>query len=253
MTQEEKYRQEAEIFLNNIREARRYFRKHKPSVGYVGEHLLRQSLFNLIPPTYDICQGFVINKDELSRQCDIIIYKKSKSAIHKSFGEIKIVFSNYVVAVIEVKSSVSKKTFFSTINAFEQLEKLRVTNCFLFVYGILTCKSLYKWLFEYKYKTTNTEEYIVTESYLYDWPDIDWLPNAILALDANKYFSIGSISTYNGDWIGYVELEIKYIANASISCLQKFFESIIEKTEGSIKPMDINKYFIENGIELFRQ
>lgn len=253
MTQENKFRQQANVFLKRIREARKLFDKHLPSIGYAGEHILRQSLHSLLPQTFGICQGFVINEDKLSRQCDIIIYKKNRYAIHKSFGDLKVVNAEYTVSVIEVKSSISKKTFLSTIEAFKQLKDLRVTNCFLFVYGKLTSKSIKNCLFEHKITNTLTEEYIVTDSYLYDWSDKEWLPNAILALGANKYFSLGHLSTYNGNWVGYAALEIKDSNNGQISCLQEFFESITEIVGGKIKPMDIDKYAIGDGIVLFRQ
>jgi hypothetical protein len=136
--QEDQYRYKASIFLRRIIKARQLFDKHKPSIGFVGEYLLRNMLRSLISQSYGICQGFVTYKGEISRQCDIIIYNKEKKSITKSYGELKIVNAESVVSVIEVKSSLSKETFSSTLKAFEQLYALRVTNCFLFVYGQLT-------------------------------------------------------------------------------------------------------------------
>ena len=66
MTQEEKYRKQAKVFLRRLNEAKQFFDNHKPSIGYVGEYLLRQSLLFLIPQSYGVCQGFVIYKKELS-------------------------------------------------------------------------------------------------------------------------------------------------------------------------------------------
>ena len=150
MTQEEKYRKQAKVFLRRLNEAKQFFDNHKPSIGYVGEYLLRQSLLFLIPQSYGVCQGFVIYKKELSRQCDIIIYRKGENVIHRSYGELKIVNAESVISVIEVKSSISKETFCSTLKAFEQLYTLRVTNCFLFVYGEFSRKKLSNWLSYYK-------------------------------------------------------------------------------------------------------
>ena len=188
MTLEDKYRQQAKVFLRRMTEAKLFFDKHKPSIGFVGEYLLRKSLYSLMPQSYGICQGFVTYRREISRQCDIIIYRKGKKSIHKTYGELKIVNSENVVAVIEVKSSITKETYLSTLKAFEQLNALRVTNCFLFVYGQITRKKLSNWLFSYKHPNTSTEQYCVTDSYLYDWSDMEWLPNSVLALESNKYF-----------------------------------------------------------------
>lgn len=138
MTHEDKYRQQAKVFLRRMTEAKLFFDKHKPSVGFVGEYLLRKFLHALLSNDYGICQGFVIYGKEISRQCDIIIFKKGEDSISKSYGELKIVNAEKVVAVIEVKSSIKKDTFFSTLKAFEELHTLRVTNCFLFVYGQLS-------------------------------------------------------------------------------------------------------------------
>lgn len=203
MTQEDKCRRQAKVFLKRINEARAFFVAHKPSIGHAGEHLLRQSLRSLMPQPYGVCQGFVTYKDELSRQCDVIIYKKSESAIKKSYGDLKVVQAESVVSVIEVKSSISKETFRSTLSAFEELKKLQVTNCFLFVYDRLTCRSLRKWLLGYKFPPKCTEEFIVTDCNQFDWPDKEWLPNAILTLDANKFYSLSHISAYDGDRFGY--------------------------------------------------
>lgn len=252
MTLEDKYRQQAKVFLRRMTEAKLFFDKHKPSIGFVGEYLLRKSLYSLMPQSYGICQGFVTYRGEISRQCDIIIYRKGKKSIHKTYGELKIVNSENVVAVIEVKSSITKETYLSTLKAFEQLNALRVTNCFLFVYGQITRKKLSNWLFSYKHPNTGTEQYCVTDSYLYDWSDMEWLPNSVLALESNKYFKIDHITLDNSDWVGYTALNIKDSNNAHISCLQEFFSAIVMSICDDTMPMDIESYSIEEGIELFR-
>lgn len=252
MTHEEKFRQQAKVFLRRMTEAKLFFDNHKPSIGFVGEYLLRKSLYSLIPQSYGICQGFVTYRGEISRQCDIIIYRKGKKSIYKTYGELKIVNTESVVAVIEVKSSITKETYHSTLKAFEQLCALRMTNCFLFVYGLLTRRKLSNWLFSYKHPNTSTEQYCVTDSYLYDWSDMEWLPNSVLALGSNKYFRIDHITLDNGDWVGYTALNIKDRYNAHISCLQEFFSAIVMSICDDTMPMDIESYSIEEGIELFR-
>lgn len=252
MTQEEKYRRQAKIFLGRIKEARSFFGNHKPSIGYVGEYILQKSLKALMPHSYGICQGFVTYNGEISRQCDIIIYTKGKDSIRKSYGELKIVNAESVVAVIEVKSSLSEETFHTTLKAFELLEKIGVTDGFLFVYGKLTGGSLKRWLFEYKYPSTNADKIIVADTYLYDWPDKEWLPNSIVALESDKYFKLNHLSAYDGDWIGYSALNIKDHSDAQISCLQEFFSDIMMAITGEVIPIDIEKYSIDNGIVLYR-
>lgn len=252
MTQENKFRQQAKVFLKKMNEAKHFFEKHKPSIGDVGEYLLRQSLRALMSQPYGICQGFVTYKGEISRQCDIILYKKGKDSIHKSYGELKIINAESVVSVIEVKSFINKDDYLLTLKAFEQLYALQVSNCFLFVYGQLTRRKLSNWLFSCQHSNTYTEQYIVTDSYLYDWSDMEWLPNSVLALESNKYFKLCHISADNGDWVGYTALNIKDCKDAQINCLQEFFSDIVMSIFEGVTPMDIKKYSIEDGIELFR-
>jgi hypothetical protein len=252
MTQEEKYRQQAKIFLGKIKEARAFFGNHKPSIGFVGEYILRNSLKALMPHSYGICQGFVTHNGNISKQCDIIIYTKGKDDIRKSYGELENVNAESVVSVIEVKSSLSKKTFHTTIKAFELLEQFGITNSSIFIYDKLTYRSLKRWLFEYKYPSANADKNIVADTYLYDWPDKEWLPNSIVALESNKYFKLNHLSAYDGDWIGYSALNIKDHSNAQISCLQEFFSDILMAINGEVIPVDIEKYSIDNGVVLFR-
>ena len=139
MTQEERYRQQAVFFIKELNKARILFAKHKPSIGYVGEELLRLALRDLLPKEYDVCQGFVLNneikqKDNISRQCDIIVFRKGKQSIAYSIGELNVINAHSVVAVIEVKSSLNRDTFLTTLEAFEKLQELRVIqNLFLFL------------------------------------------------------------------------------------------------------------------------
>ena len=87
---------------------------------------------------------------------------------------------------------------------------------------------------------------------MYDWPDKEWLPKAIVTLESNKYFKLEHLSAYDGDWVGYTVLNIKDSKEASISCLQEFFSDIVMSTYDDVTPIDIESYSIEDGIRLFR-
>ena len=134
MTQEDRYRQQARILIKKMIEARKLFAKHKPSIGYVGELLSRQVLRNLLPN--------IKNEYKLSTQCDIIIFRKGNGSIAYSIGDLKVIKASYVIAVFEVKSSLNKDTFLSTLEAFEKLQELRVEHKFVFVFGKLSKRSL---------------------------------------------------------------------------------------------------------------
>ena len=87
MTQEERYRQQAVFFIKELNKARMLFANHKPSIGYVGEELLRLALRDLLPKEYDVCQGFVLNNEINKRiiyQDDAILlfFVKERNLLH---------------------------------------------------------------------------------------------------------------------------------------------------------------------------
>lgn len=255
MTQEDKYRQQARILIKKMIEARKIFTKHKPSIGYVGELLLRQVLRNLLPIEYGICQGFILNnniktEDKLSTQCDIIIFRKGSESIAYTIGDLKVINASYVFAVIEVKSSLNKDTFLTTLEAFEKLQELRVMYKFVFVYGKLSRRSLRRWFFQYRYPKNCNEGFFVMDTELYDWSDIEWLPKSILSLESHNLFVLDHLQDDNSDNVGYASYKITDKTNVEISCLQQFFANMMDVLNGTFE-IDINDYSIKDGFPLY--
>ena len=256
MTQEDRYRQQARILLKKMIEARKLFTKHKPSIGYVGELLLRQVLRNLLPKEYGICQGFILNKnikneDKLSTQCDIIIFRKEKGSMAYFIGDLKVIYASYVIAVIEVKSSLNKDSFLTTLETFEKLQNIGVEHKFVFVFGKLSRRLLQRWFFQYRYPKNNNEEVWVMDTALYDKPDIEWLPNSILSLESHNLFVLDHLQDENNDYIGYTSYKITDKTNKEISCLQQFLANVIDLLDGTFE-IDRNDYPIINGFPLYR-
>lgn len=246
---EEYCRIEATKLLSSIACAREWLYIHKPSLGAYGEFLLLDVINKGLSPGFIACQGFIASVNgETSKQMDLIICRDIDSII-ESFGNTKIVRADSVIAVIEIKSTIKQKTFNTTLDAFIQLHKMGVSNTYLFVYGKLTKNCIQKWLFSYSldYKATD----VVTEEYLYDWPDKEWLPNAIVTLKSNSLYAL-SIAPYdNGDWLGYLSLNIVDNNNDRISSLQEFLNIVLENITNKYV-FDINRYSINDGIPLFR-
>jgi len=252
MKSEEIYRKEARTMLSNIQKARGLFCNHMPSIGYVGEQILLQSLKRILPKEYDICQGFVQSSDfQLSSQCDIIIYRKGIGAIHYSFNDLKVIDYSSVIAVIEVKSSVNKKTFFTTLDAFNVLGKFGVRNCFLFVFNKMTRKSINSRFLQYRFPKSDKDGWIVSDTELYDWPDKEWLPKSILSLASCKYYVLGHIQDDNNDWVGYAAYKITDKENKEISCLQEFFATITNMLNITLE-IEQDGYSIRDGFPLFQ-
>lgn len=250
ITREDKYRIQAKILLNKRNEAKSLFSKHLPSIGYVGEQLLRQALKRVLPDDYGVCQGFISNGDELSAQCDIIIYRKGNGAVMYSVGELKVVNTCSAVAVIEVKSSIKKKTFITTIESFEKLENLRVRNKFIFVFGALSKRSLSSWFFQNRVPENKKSTFFVIDTELYDWSDKERLPNSILSLESCKYYVLDHLQDEKNDWMGYASYKITDKKDKEISCLQEFFASVMDLINGTFE-IDRSDYSIKDGFPLW--
>lgn len=255
MAQEEKYRQQARNLIKKMIVARKLFAKHKPSIGYVGEVLLRQVLRNLLPKEYGICQGFILNnkienEDKLSTQCDIIIFRRESGSIAYSKGDLKVINTPYVIAVIEVKSSLNKDSFLTTLEAFEKLQEIGIRHKFVFVFGKLSRRSLRYWFIKYRYPKKSNEEFMVMDTALYDWSDIEWLPKSILSLESHNLFVLDHLQDVNNDYIGYTSYKIMDKTNEEISCLQQFLSNVIDLLNG-IFDIDPYDYSIKDGFPLY--
>lgn len=251
-TYEDLCRKQASLLVKRIVIGRRWLGSHKPSVGYYGEYLLIQAIKAILPSYCSICQGFIglqeNGKVNMSRQCDIIIYKK-RNGVLKSFGSLKVINKKSVYSVIEVKSSIQKKTFSSTLTAFKTLNEFGVRNKFLFVYGNLTKNTLVHFMWE---SGEQNNDFIVSDTLKYDWPDMHKLPNAILSLHSKKYFALEIFPTSYGDSVCYNSYLIKDTKEKEISCLQEFFISILRGIDPElVLPMDMNSYSIDDGVRLF--
>ncbi|MBQ6729091.1 MAG: hypothetical protein IJQ83_03055 [Bacteroidales bacterium] len=255
MNIEDIYRRMAVSFIKEMGKTRTLFKGHLPSIGYVGEQLLRQALKRVLPNDFDICQGFVLNEtdkgDKMSKQCDIIIYHKGNKAVVYSVGELKVINASYAVAVIEVKSSIIKESFFTTLKAFEMLIELGVRNKFIFVFGSVSKQSLSNWFFQYKYPESNINEWMVMDTELYDWLDKEQLPNSILSLESCKYYVLEHLQDEKNDWVGYASYKITDSKNMEISCLQEFFASVMEMLNGKFY-VDQNDYSIKDGFPMWK-
>lgn len=252
ISNEIRYRKAASNLIEQINEARSYLKVHKPSLGSFGEFLLMNTLSNLLPDDYEVSQGFVVDYTSdkwISNQCDIIIHRKY-CGIVRIFGNTKLIDVKYVDAVIEVKSTISKKTFYSTLKAFERLASKGVVSKFIFVYGKLTRRSLSNWLFSYHEISTDTS-IMIGETSKFDWPDKEWLPKGIASLYNNTFYSLSHIQTVNNDCIGYLSYSIHDNEDKTISSLQEFLYVVAQSISIDFE-INTEHYSLKNGIQLFQ-
>lgn len=89
MTQEDRSRQQSKLLLKRMIDSRNLFVNHKPSIGYSGEHTLRQTIRHILPKTYGICQGFVMNNEKISRQC-VSFPTSLKKSVNTPFLDVRL-------------------------------------------------------------------------------------------------------------------------------------------------------------------
>ena len=237
-------------FVHKIEESRKIMSFHKPSIGYVGEEMLRNFIRGIIPKEYyKVCSGFIKqkfpdfsltvikagNKDDntsVMPQCDIIIYKNDKKALEFECGDIAVVNKEFVHMVIEVKSSIGPKNFEKTLKDFELIN---ISHTVLFVYTAPTIQTIRKYFYNRSAYEDNKNSKIIEENnvivdskptdkdvYIYDHCDFDNLPDVIVGLTPNKEFFLKKdYVVLEDDYLGYNNITFEDSQNKRISCLQE--------------------------------
>ncbi len=208
---------------------------HNLSVGLILEEILREFLRAVLPGRFGITQGFIAMGATLSRQCDIIIYNCVDYAPLYLAGDIKIVPSESVAAVIEVKSSINFERFIETIKAFDTLTRMGIRDKYLFVFSSPQAKCIIRWLYKYDFKNRckmisqcNDDSYIVSDSCHLDMGDLEVIPKGIVSLEKEMFLSLSHCQDDKNDYWGYVEYEVTDVAEKRVSCLQQFLTSLQE-------------------------
>lgn len=214
----EYYRLRAKEFLLSLAQMRTFIKDHNPSRGAICESILRDFLRKILPAIAKVSQGFVDYHGVLSNQCDIIIYDHIHFAPLYSYGEIEIIPSQAVYAVIEVKTRISPKSFGDVLYAFDRLYKLKVNNKFLFLFEGCNVRKIKDYFYSKYIPSYDRKE----GQQLYDHDNYDSLPDAIISLSPDYYLRKG----YVEDWKGYMSFAIKDDADKEIACLQKFVDDM---------------------------
>ena len=99
--------------------------RHSAEYGFYRERACIELFKMFIPSNYGISSGFVINKhDEISSQCDIIIYDKNKMP-SVSTGKNKIFLAEAVSGVVEVKSSITSTELKEALHKLSKIKKYK--------------------------------------------------------------------------------------------------------------------------------
>lgn len=234
----ESYRKNAEKLYAEISLARKVLSMHKPSIGYWGESILRDFLRHHLSSNVRVTSGFIFHKDNVdseeikSHQCDIIIYDVNYTPIH-SFGEIELIPSCAVIAVIEVKSSIKRKTFEKTLSDFDLLGQMGIRNKYVFVFSSPSPKTIKSYFFD----NVNSEDgFLVADclNYKYDHGSFETLPTAIVSLNSDFLLCQDYIEG-NRDMYGYAAYTFTYPTKSTIASLQLFLGMIVNDCAANLQ------------------
>ena len=118
-----------------------------------------------------------------------------------------------------------------------------------FVFGKLSRRSLRRWFFQYRYPKNSNEEVLVMDTALYDWSDMEWLPESILSLESHNLFVLDHLQDDDNDFIGYASYKIADKTNKEISCLQQFLSNVTDLLDDTFE-IDWNDYSIKDGFPI---
>lgn len=250
------YRLRAEEIHNKLLQIKQFGIKHNLSIGVFAEDLLRDLLKMLLPKKVSITQGFIIDDQQCSHQCDIIVYDSFNFAPIFKTSSFVILPSCSVIAIIEIKTSIGEKQFHKTLDDFSLLYKMGITRKYLFLYNSCSVHTLEKYFFSdtKNEKESSPSEIIVEEGYKYDYNNFGELPEAIICLKPNNEYLLKKdyVITDNRDMMGYTSLILNDKENKPVSCLEEFIAMLLSDLgETPLEPeygCSYNKY---EGIPLF--
>ena len=99
---------------------------HPGEYGMYREKVVAKFLRNFLPKNYDIATGFIVNNaNEISTQCDIVIYNRDLTPLISGYNNQEFYTVETVVAIGEVKSKLSKSAFKAALNKLAKNKKIK--------------------------------------------------------------------------------------------------------------------------------
>lgn len=228
------YRLKAEELLFRWKQIKSLSPNHNLSIGLFAENILRHFLREVLPKKAVVTQGIISHNGRLSNQCDIIIYNGLEYAPIYTFSDFDIVPSESVYCVIEVKSSISRKTFTKTLSDFEKLTQLNVHRKYLFIFNscqLSTFEQYFHIIRNPVYRGLPQDVSYIVNGPSYDHDSFGDLPDAIISLNQKFFLQKAFCSE---DTMGYHAYIAKDDTNQEIIGLQTFVEEITRITSPHI-------------------
>jgi hypothetical protein len=105
------------------REQLRNLTRQSKLQGDYHEALIRDFISRFIDDKLAVKHGLIFNNEQLSRECDIIIYEKGKKPLFES-GDLVIVNEEFVKFVVQVKSTITSATLKRAIDNLREVKKI---------------------------------------------------------------------------------------------------------------------------------
>lgn len=211
---------------SKLAQVRSYITKHNPTIGVLTEEILRDFLKNHLPKLVSVEQGFVMSRDgEISKQCDILVYDSQAYAPFFRVNDIVVVPSESVIAVIEVKTTITKQIFHGVIDYFSSFDYMENARTYLFIFNSSPLESLKGYFDSYHHQG---------EYQLFDHDTFQYLPDEITGIDSSFHLKKAAVIT-DRDMIGYDSWFYEDSEGSEIDALEHFYLSVYSHVESYIE------------------
>lgn len=150
--------------------------EHNLEDGKYREYLVKKVLDKIVPSKYSITNGFIIDSDNnISQEMDVIIY--DKNYVPPFFDETyTVVPIEAVIAVIQVKTTLNKKTLSDSITNLNSINRLKSkTGGKIISANEIKLLKEKRYIAPYKIIVTYKTDYAESHDYKKNMKDIDML------------------------------------------------------------------------------
>jgi len=208
--------------LIKLNQTRQFIKKHNPTIGIITEEIIRNFLRTYLPKSISVEQGFILSENgEISKQCDILIYDSNFYAPFYRINDIVVVPADSVIAVIEVKTTLTKPIFHNVIRYFENISSITRAKKYLFVYNSCDINNLSGYFNSFKHKGDYQQ---------FDHDTFQSLPDEITGIN-NSYHLKKDYVVGDRDEKGYSSFFFKDEKGTEIGALQNFYISVYSLIE----------------------
>ncbi|WP_217511772.1 DUF6602 domain-containing protein [Vibrio metschnikovii] len=208
--------------LGKLAQIKAYITKHNPTIGVLTEEIVRDFLSTHLPNVVSVEQGFILYENgNISKQVDILIYDSQAYAPFYRINDIVVVPAESVIAVIEVKTSITKQIFHSVIKYFEALDYLPNAKTYLFMFNSKELHQINSYFHNYKHKG---------DYQLFDYDTFQYLPDEITGINSSFHLKKSDVISER-DMLGYISWFYQDSKGTEINALQHFYMSIYTHVE----------------------